>query len=261
MKVKKLFINISALFLSFLFFINLSFSQENQKQDAYTIMKKVDNSKQPKDIKSELTMILINKQNKKRIRTIKSYKKGDEKQLIYFLKPADVKGVSFLRIKISKNNDKMFLYLPAFKKTRRITGSQKNQSFMGSDFTYNDIGGYDIDDFKYTLKGETTIDNKPCYIIKAVPLPKTSLKYSKILYYIWKNEYKILKAEFVKNNKVEKIMSFKDYKKIKNYLIPVQIIMENKRRKHKTILKFDKIKVNTGISDSLFSLNNLKHIR
>ena len=120
------------------------------------IMLKVHDRPDGDDQKGVMQMTLINKRGKMRKRTVlflsKDYGK-DSKSITYFQSPADVKGTGFLSWEYddpSKDDDR-WLYLPALKKTRRISGSSKNDYFMGTDFTYDDLGDRSVDEDNHEL--------------------------------------------------------------------------------------------------------------
>ncbi|KKK47176.1 hypothetical protein LCGC14_3157830, partial [marine sediment metagenome] len=91
------------------------------------------NAPRDRTVKEKMTLIKADGTRKKR--TILFYQKGSDKRLILFLLPADVKGVGFL----SLSEDRMYLYMPAFRKIRRIASHIKNENFMGTDFSYEDM--------------------------------------------------------------------------------------------------------------------------
>ena len=110
-----------------------------EKLTAKEILDKTDTQNDAKDQFSIMKMTLFDKSDKKktrkRILLTKAWNKRDKKRLIKFLSPADVKGFGFLVLEPDSPSEKMYLYLPAFKKIRRIAGSAKSRSFMGSDFS------------------------------------------------------------------------------------------------------------------------------
>ena len=114
------------------------------------IIEKVYNRPTPKSQEAVLTMTLINKQGKKRIRKIKQISKdfGDvEKKIMFFMSPADVKNTSFMNWSYDKKgkSDDQWIYLPVVKKVKRISSDSKSDYFMGSDFTYDDLGDRKLD--------------------------------------------------------------------------------------------------------------------
>ncbi|MCP4727921.1 MAG: outer membrane lipoprotein-sorting protein, partial [bacterium] len=160
------------------------------------IMEKVDTRSIPVDSRMETVMKLIDKRGSVRERTLKSYRFGDDKQIMWFLAPADVKGSSFLRHSYDDRDDDMWLYLPSFGKVRRIASHAKKGSFMGSDFTYEDMGDRKLKDYTYKLTGEETVGERECWIVESVPNKGVVTDYTKIVSWVWKDEYMPLKEEF-----------------------------------------------------------------
>ena len=134
--MKKIYFLYSVL-MFFLFQPAIAFADE-----AYDIMLKNYNVYEGDDSQAILNMELINKNGKKRIREILFWtlERGDEdKSMMYFLKPPADKGVSFLTWEHKKQDDDQWLYLPALKRVKRISAADKSKSFMGTDFSYNDL--------------------------------------------------------------------------------------------------------------------------
>ena len=91
----------------------------------------MDNRESPKDISSELNMEITNKKGRKRKSKIKSVSKDtNAKQILWFLSPADDKGISYLKIEHENQDDEIRLWLPGFKKIRRISSKKKADSFI-----------------------------------------------------------------------------------------------------------------------------------
>ena len=134
--------------------------------------------------RSEMVMTLINKRGAVRERKLISYsidvgkEKKDRKSIMFFQYPGDVKGTGFLTWdydELNKDDDK-WLYLPAIKKTRRISGSSAKQDyFMGSDFTYDDMGSRNVDEDTHTLLGEETVDGQKCWKLESLPKDKRDI--------------------------------------------------------------------------------------
>lgn len=123
------------------------------------------------------TMELISANGDKRVRKLKSISRlkpggDDRKRIIEFESPADIKGTAILIDEDLSSGDKVWVYLPALKKNRRLPGSGKRESFAGSDFTYGDIVRPRVKEFKHTLLGEEpcpTGQGARCYVIESVP--------------------------------------------------------------------------------------------
>lgn len=123
-------------------------------------------------------MTLINKRGAVRERKLISYsidvgkEKKDRKSIMFFQYPGDVKGTGFLTWdydELNKDDDK-WLYLPAIKKTRRISGSSAKQDyFMGSDFTYDDMGAATWTRIRTRSWAEETVDGQKCWKLESLP--------------------------------------------------------------------------------------------
>jgi len=139
------------------------------------VMVMVDEREDGDDRKSVVEMILINHRGKKRIRQMLSCSKDygkDSKKLMYFQKPFDVKGTSFLSWEYDNPeiDDDKWLYMPALRKVRRISGKSVNDYFMGSDFTYDDMGDRNVDEDTHTLKGQELVNGSECRVVESVPV-------------------------------------------------------------------------------------------
>jgi hypothetical protein len=138
------------------------------------IINKAYNLPTGEDQTSNLTMTLINKGGSERVRKIKQFTKdfGDvEKSIMFFTAPADVKNTSFMNWTYDDpdKSDDQWIYLPALKKVKRISSDSKSDYFMGSDFTYDDLGDRKLDDDTHTLLREETIDGIDYYVVESIP--------------------------------------------------------------------------------------------
>ncbi len=236
--------------------VNISFSQTG-----YDIAKQIDEKQQPNDMKTNLTMVLTNKKGKTRTSTLRSITKDDsKKQIIWFLAPADDKGVAFLKIEHEGEDDEMRLWLPAFNKVRRISSKQKADSFMGSDMSYEDMTSRELNEYTYKLTGSEMIDSTEYYILESTPKPELESTYSKHIAWVSKSDYLVMKEESYDNSgRLLKVKLLK-YKRLKEYDVPEEMYVENVQKNHNTSLTFDQIEVDTDVSDKLFQEKNLKRI-
>ena len=230
------------------------------------IMLKVDNRPDGIDRKSILEMTLINKRNRKRVRTVLSYSKDygkDKKTIMYFEKPADVKGTGFLSFEYdepSKEDDR-WLYLPALKKVRRISGSSKNDYFMGTDFTYDDMGDRSVDEDTHQLLREEVLEGYPCWVVESVPEDK-SYMYSKRISWIRKDSLIAFKVEFYdRRGTLIKTLTAPVQEKVDGYWTALKMVMDNTGKEHKTLLEMKDVQYDRGIKDSLFRVSTLQRGR
>ncbi len=132
--------------------ILLLFQVSAQLPDADQIMNKSRELAIISSMQATIKLTIIEKNGATRNRTIamtsKSFPGGLEKRFIKFLEPADVRGTAMLIVDYKSVSDEIWIYLPALKKTRRISSSENGKSFMSSEFSNADMGSPNLADFK-----------------------------------------------------------------------------------------------------------------
>lgn len=236
---------------------------------ARTIMEKVDARDDGKTLEQDMQMILIGRNGKKRIRNIKSYSKDfgrDEYKIIFFKSPADVKNTGFLTYDYHRagKDDDQWLYLPALKKVKRISSSNKSSSFMGSDFSYFDLTKRNLQEYNFKLLEDTKVRGKAVWMVEATPRTSKIRResgYTKTVAMVQKDNFVIVRSMgFLQNGKI-KYFDLKHMHKQQGIWLPDEMVMTSKkgnRLLHKTILKFSHIKLNKPISDSTFTTRRLE---
>lgn len=231
-----------------------------EKPDADEIMRKVDEYIVPKDLTAEMTMNLIDRKGQVRQRMVRTFRMGDDKQIMWFLQPADVKGSSFLRLSYDDRDDDMWLYLPAFGKVRRIASHAKNGNFMGTDFTYEDLGDRKLKDYDYRWLKDETIGDKGCWVIESAPRKGISTDFARIVSWIWKDEPIAVQEEFYDASGTLRKKSARELTRIKSYWVPAKVTMHDLKLDHRTEMIFDKMTVDTGLSEKIFDSGSLTRI-
>ncbi|MCF8000296.1 MAG: outer membrane lipoprotein-sorting protein [Halanaerobiales bacterium] len=225
------------------------------------IMEKVYNRNTGEDRKAELNMRLVNKFDDKRERDLKQFNRDFgkvEKKIMFFTSPQDIRGTSFMNWSYEdEREDSQWIYLPALRKIKRISAENKSDYFMGSDFTYDDLGERKVDEDSHKLIGNEKVNGEECYIVENIP--KEDYMYSKTITWVSKDKWIGLKKEFYDNDgKLLKILTVKDYEKIDGIVTITHSEMYNKQKDHKTILKLDNVEYNTGISEDKFTERQMK---
>ena len=242
---------ILSLILSVLFFA----------QTGFEIAKMVDDRLQPEDISSTATMVLTNSKGKTRtsVMRLKSID-GNKKRIIWFLEPKDDKGVAFLKIEHESQENEIRMWLPAFKKVRRIASTKKGDSFMGSDLSYEDLTNRNLNEINYEHLKNEIVNGHNCYVLKIRPKPKVRSNYSHHVNWIIKDSLVPFKEEsYDKRGELKKVKSFV-FEKIQDYYVIKEISVKDVQRNHTTNIKFDHIQVDTGIDEKLFHEKNLKRL-
>ncbi len=160
---------------------------------------------------------------------------------------------------IDKN---MWHYVPKLQQTVKISPSMMLQSWMGSDFTNDDIVKESsiVNDYTHTIIGKETIDGYPCYKIQLSPKPDAAVVWGKILYYAREGDYLPVREEFYnEHNVMKKAMTCSSFKKMHDRLIPTLYKMQTvKKRNRYTIMEIKRVRFNVKIPERIFSLQNLK---
>jgi len=220
------------------------------------ILDEVDKTLDSQTRRSEIKMTIVNENGQKRERAVEIISKGDNKGFVEFLSPADVEGTSFLTL-TEDGQENMWLYLPAIGNVRKIASHMRSGSFVGTDFSYNDIsmvGGSDYkSEYNSTLKEEVEYDNRTCYLLESTPT-KEDIQYSKMKMWVNKANYMPLKIEFYDSEGESlKVMTNEDIKEIDGHLTPQKITMKNVQAGTQTILKLSNVEYNIEIPDKIFT--------
>lgn len=184
---------------------------------------------------------------------------GVVKTVIVFQKPESLRNTRFLSI---GSADK-WIYLPEARKTRRIAASEGSSSFMGTDFTYDDLGSQDRDVSKdaHTLLGEGAVGGRAAWIVESKPSDASSSQYSKTVSYIDKESYAVRKIEmYDKKGKLLKTLEVNATHAVGGYELPVDSLMRNVQAGSSTRILIDKatLAVDKALPESLFTLSYLE---
>lgn len=214
------------------------------------------------DASSIMKMTLINangQERERRMKMITFEKEGGDKSLMEFLSPADVKGTKFLNYEHVLKDDDQWLYLPALKRVKRIASKNKSGSFMGSEFSYEDLGSFNV--AKYAYEGdaeELEYEGKKVYKGESRPVSKNS-GYTKQVFWINAENFLILKMDYYDRKKeLLKTAQYKDYKKISGVWRFGKVIMSNHQNDKKTILIWEDESIKNGLKESNFHKRVLK---
>lgn len=217
-----------------------------------------------------MTMELIDKRGKSRIRETIGYSKyfGDEKRtIIFFRSPSNIKDTAFLTFdyKDVKEDDDQWLYLPAARKVRRISSSDRGDYFLGTDFTYEDIkkeAKIELQDYTFKRIGEEDIEGHHCYIVESVPVDEATAKelgYGKIHSWIDSEIWIVRKSEFwdIRMNPL-KVFEVSNIILVDGIWSPHKLVVRNHKTKHSTRFTFSDVDYKTEFDDDVFTKRALE---
>jgi len=217
------------------------------------IIENVDAMETADDAMLLMTMTLTNDRDESLVREMRSWKLGTESTALLFIAPEDVAGTAFLTVEAG-GDDNMWLYLPSLELTKRIDTDSKSQSFMGSDFTYDNMGERDIDDYEYTFIREDIYEEQHVVVVEGVAINPDDVGYSKVISWILDDIWMPVKIEYYDvRGDLEKIQTNTRIEEIDGYWAITKMEMENVQTNHRTIVEMTQVELNTGIPADVFT--------
>ena len=240
-------------------FILLIVAMVVNAQDIKEIIKQADEKFRGSSSQGEMTMI-IERPSWSRTVSMKNWTLGNDYSLIYITAPAKEKGQVFL-----KREKEMWNWVPNIERMIKIPPSMMMQSWMGSDFTNDDLVRESslVKDYTHQLVGEEIINGFECYKAELIPLDDAPVVWGKVLMWISKVELHWLKAEFYdEDGYLVNTEILSDVKKMDDRVMPTRMEMiPADEEGNKTIIIFNDMKLNVKLKESFFSQQNMKRIR
>jgi len=226
---------------------------------------KMDEVNTSQDGKRKATMV-IERGGQKLVRKLEMSNKKygvDERSLIRFEEPADVRDTLYLSwvYDDTQKDDDLWVYFPSENLVRRISGGGKKGSFMRSDFANEDIEQRAVDDDTHALIEESTVNDRPVYVIESTPIPikvKDS-NYAKRRLWVDAEYWLPVKIEYYdKRDRVLKVMTQGGIENINTIWTATKLIMETPRKKSRTLMQYFDVRYDVGLDDSVFEQSSLK---
>ncbi len=223
------------------------------------ILKKVDaraaGSEAPKDIQMIMTMKIVSPSGNEKVRELKTWTKNnrneDDWRLMKFMSPPDVRDVGFLTL----SDEQMYLYLPEFHRIRRIASHNKSDSFMGSDFSYEDLG---VSSFQKHYDAELIKEEDDFWLLKLTKKPDADKPYELIEMWVSKESNLPLRMKIYDSSGALSKETLQESRPFGTYWIPVKITMKNIKEGSRTELTMDEIKTDQGLDPEIFTPRFLK---
>lgn len=247
--------------IAFLVALVLLFSGQAIAQDATEIVRKADQKMRGETSYVEMTMKIV-RPDWTREMSLKSWSKGTELSLILVTAPARDKGTAYLK----RQND-LWNWVPSIDRMIKIPPSMMMQSWMGSDFTNDDLVKESsiVEDYQHQIVGQDTLQGYACHKIEMTPKPDAAVVWGKVLIWISIEEYYQLKAEYYdEDGELVQTMHLYDIQQLGDRKIPTRLEMipaDADKEGQKTVLLYEDAEFNMDIDDSFFSQQNMKRVR
>jgi len=260
MKLFKPYLTLTLLVLA------LSVSIAAQNEDAYDIMRQSHLAYYyaADDGVAEVTMTITDKRGKERVKEFVMLRLdeedgGPQMYYTYFRKPSDISRLVFMVHKTPDGNDKRWIYVPSVDLVKPLSADDKNSSFVGSHFSYEDVSGRHWSEDTHTMLYDSTVNGSEVWVIESIP--KESYKgFARKLSYINKDNYlPLIEKYFDKKDKLVRQFKAEQIEEIDGVVTMTTRSMENIKKGGKTIIRFSDISYNVGLDQSVFTERFLKN--
>lgn len=251
---------IKAIFtLSLFIMIGMGFITHAQEPTAKEIVQTATDKLNGKSSKGEMKMTIIRPEWSREI-SMKVWSLGTEYYMIYITAPARERGQVFL-----KRHEDMWNYMPNIDRMIKIPPSMMMQSWMGSDFTNNDLVKVSsmVEDYNHSIIGQDSLLEYDCWIIQFDPKPNAAVVWGKIEMWISKEEYYELKAKYYdEDGELVNKETMSDIEQMGDRRLPSHMEMVPVDEEgHKTVMDFIDMKFNVDLQPEFFSIQNMKRVR
>jgi hypothetical protein len=231
------------------------------------IARRVQDRDTGRDSRADVRMKLYDRRGRPRERALTLLtlrRAAGDRSLIRFTYPNDIRGTGFLVWQHPHGDDERFLYLPSLGRVRRIAGTEAQESFVGSDFSYEDIGGRELDDYTYALVDDNASWTPP----GGAPAPAyrlesrrkdASVEFPRVVSLVLKNTFVVVQADiYNRRNEKQKIYTVGRLQQVEGIWTVFQSSMINDLDRTRTELAIDRIAYNTGLTEDAFSRRELE---
>jgi outer membrane lipoprotein-sorting protein len=228
-------------------------------QDAKEIVKRADEKMRGSTLQAEMIIRTVRPSWTREI-TLKAWTKGTQYSMILIESPQKDEGIAFL-----KRQKEVWNWMPVLERTIKLPPSMMSQSWMGTDFSNDDLVKESsvLEDYDHSIIGDTVIGDLSCYRIQMLPKPEAAVVWGKLIVCIDKKDYLELNTLFYdEDGELINIMNAFDVKVMDNRLIPTRFEMiPMDKQNHKTEMIYKKVLYNRPIDNSFFSLEKMKNLK
>jgi hypothetical protein len=191
---------------------------------------------------------------------VKTWSSGNDYAMIVVKSPVKDKGVAFL-----KRKKEVWNWVPVLERSIKLPPSMMTQSWMGTDFTNDDLVKESsvVEDYDHTFEADTVINGKECYVVRMIPKPDAPIVWGKIILCVDKKDFVEVHSRFYdEEGELINIMNASDVRMMNGRLIPTRLEMiPVDKNGHKTILVYSSILYNKPIPESFFTLQQMKNLQ
>ncbi len=217
------------------------------------------------DLRARVRMALVSKDGRTRERELtmlrKNFGAGEQRYYIYFHRPSDVRGTTFMVWKYTGRDDDRWIYIPAINLVRRIAADDARSSFVGSDFNYEDVSGRDLDADEHRMVREDTLDARTVFVVESRPVRPAD--YERKVSWIDQTTGLPLREEYYDvQSALYRVFTSDEIRQVEAGTATVATVvrrtMQNVKTGHRTEVTFSEVEYDVGIGEDLFTEASLR---
>ena len=213
------------------------------------------------DMTARVVMTLVTASGQQRVRDMTMLRRNDDagrqKYFIYFHSPADVRATAFLVWKDPDHDADRWLFIPALNLVQRIAARDADSSFVGSDFSYEDISGRPLPADSRKLLREESFDGHACYVVESVP--KSRAGFTRKLAWIDRTNFLPRKEEYYDaQQELFKVFTADEVRDEDGVPTVTKRTMKNVKSGHRTEVVFKNLKYHSGLGEDIFTERALR---
>lgn len=228
-------------------------------QSAAEIIQRMEQNMRGESSFVEMTMTIQRPRYTREV-SMKSWALGDDFSLILITAPARDQGTTFL-----KRKNEIWNYVPSIDRTIKMPPSMMSQSWMGSDFTNDDLVRETsiVDDYDQRILRSETYRGFESWVIELIPHPDTPVVWGKVLVWVAKQDFLQLRVEnYDQNNQLSNTMTLDNIREMGGRTIPTRLtLIPADRPDQKTILEYKEMQFDIDLSENFFTQQNMRRIR
>lgn len=230
-----------------------------QAQDAKEIVRKADEKARGNTSQAEMVMQVIRPTYQREI-SMKVWGEGTQRSLVLITAPAKEKGIVYL-----KRGKEVWNWIPAVERSIKMPPSMMSQSWMGTDFTNDDLvkEASILEDYTHTLIGDSVVDGRPCHVVRLVPRPEAAVVWGEVRLWIDRKDFLMLHVKyFDEDGELVNTMHASDVKMMGGRLLPTRMEMvPADKPQNKTVIVYRSLVFDKPIPESFFTTQNMPRVQ
>lgn len=213
---------------------------------------------------AEVTMTITDRRGKERVKEFVMLRLdvedgGPQKYYTYFRKPSDISRLVFMVHKTPDGNDQRWIYVPSVDLIKPISADDKNSSFVGSHFSYEDVSGRHWSEDSHRLLYDSSVAGAKVWVIESIPKKKYKGFARKVSYISQEHHLPLWEQYYDKKDKLVRQFRAEQIDEVDGIMTITARSMENLKKGGRTIIRFSDISYNVGLDQSLFTERFLRN--